>query len=261
MTTIQNVIDVILDQIPGGRLEETVDTVKCGDPAREVKGIVTTFLASTGVIRKTIELGANFIITHEPTFYNHLDEVEKLADDPIYREKRALLDDHGIVVWRFHDHWHRHEPDGIGMGVVKALEWEPYLQVDSPSITIPTMTLSELASHLKARLGIATLRVVGDLQMPCRRVALMVGAPGAEWQMRWLTRDDVDVLVTGEVHEWETSEYVRDAVAQGRPKALIVAGHANSEEPGMAYLVEWLRPLVPGVQITHVPVGDAFSYL
>ena len=65
----------------------------------------------------------------------------------------------------------------------------------------------------------------------------------------------------GEVREWETSEYARDAVAQGRDKALIVLGHAKSEEPGMAYLVEWLQPLVPGVTITHVPVGDAFRYV
>ena len=68
-------------------------------------------------------------------------------------------------------------------------------------------------------------------------------------------------IPTGEVREWETSEYARDAIAQGRAKALIVTGHASSEEPGMEYLVEWLQPLVPGVPITHVPVGDAFKYL
>ena len=76
-TTIQDVIDTILDQIPGGRLEETVDTVKCGDPTQPVSGIVTTFLASYDVIKTAIELGANFIITHEPTFYDHPDDVTK----------------------------------------------------------------------------------------------------------------------------------------------------------------------------------------
>jgi putative NIF3 family GTP cyclohydrolase 1 type 2 len=261
-TTIDEVIDTILDQIPGGRLAETVDTVKCGDPAQEVRGIVTTFLASYEVIRKAVDLGANFIITHEPTFYNHLDEVEGLQADPVYLEKRRLLDENGIVVWRFHDHWHRHVPDGIDVGVIMALGWGPYLVAGNTSrIKLPVTTVGELSRTVKGKLGIATVRVVGDLQMTCRHVGLMVGAPGSEWQMAQLRRDEVEVLLTGEVHEWETSEYVRDALAQGRRKALIVLGHANSEEPGMDYLVEWLRPLVPGVPIEHVPVGDAFTFV
>jgi putative NIF3 family GTP cyclohydrolase 1 type 2 len=260
VTTIQDVIDTILAQIPGGHLQETVDTVKCSDPMQPVTGIVTTFLASYAVIQKAVALGANLIITHEPTFYNHLDEVKQLEDDGVYGAKRQLLDDHGIVVWRFHDHWHRHEPDGIGVGVVRALGWEAYAH-EGPFFTLPETTLSELAQSVKRQLGIDTVRVVGDLEMLCGNVALLVGAPGAEWQMAALGRDDVDILLTGEVHEWETSEYARDAVLQGRRKGLIVLGHANSEEAGMAYLVEWLWPLIPGVQITHVPVGDAFSYV
>ncbi|MBN1248680.1 MAG: Nif3-like dinuclear metal center hexameric protein [Anaerolineae bacterium] len=259
--TIQDVIDRILDRIPGGRLAETVDTVKCGDPAQEVTGIVTTFLASQAVIERAAALGANFIITHEPTFYNHLDETEALADDSIYQAKRRLLDEHSIVVWRFHDHWHRHEPDGIEIGVVRALGWESYVNGDGPTITIPETTVGDLARYVKQALDIDTVRVVGDPAMPCRNVSLMVGAAPAKWQLAALGRDDVDVMLAGEVREWETSEYARDAVFQGRPKALIVLGHAKSEEPGMAYLVEWLQPLVPGVTITHVPVGDAFVYL
>lgn len=68
MLAIQQVIDTIIAAIPGGRKQETVDTVKTGDPAQPVKGIVTTFLATQEVIERTIALGANLIITHEPTF-------------------------------------------------------------------------------------------------------------------------------------------------------------------------------------------------
>ncbi len=232
-TTIQAVIDTILGQIQSGRLTETVDTVKCGDPTQDVKGIVTTFLASYEVIRKAVDLGANFIITHEPTFYNHRDMVDQLAGDPVYEAKRRLLDDNGIVVWRFHDHWHRHEPDGIDTGVILALGWGPYVVADDrPRIKLPATTVGELARTVEAALGIDMVRVVGDLDMPCENVALMAGAPPSEWQMKTLIRDDIDVLLTGEVREWETSEYVRDAIAEGRKKALIVLGHANSEEPG-----------------------------
>src|SRR5688572_25353748 len=104
MTTVQQVIDTLLKDIPIAPIPETVDTLKTGDPAQEVTGIVATFLASVEVIRQTIDLGANLIITHEPTFYNHLDKTDWLADDPVYQAKRRLLDDHQIAVWRFHDY-------------------------------------------------------------------------------------------------------------------------------------------------------------
>ena len=35
----------------------------------EVKGVVSTFMATVDVIRQAIDLGANFIITHEPTWF------------------------------------------------------------------------------------------------------------------------------------------------------------------------------------------------
>ncbi|HOU12645.1 MAG TPA: Nif3-like dinuclear metal center hexameric protein [Anaerolineae bacterium] len=261
-TTIQDVIDAILTAIPGAPLAETVDTFKSGDPAQPVTGIVTTFLASYAVIQRAAELGANLIITHEPTFYNHLDETEWLANDPVYQAKRALLDKHGIVVWRFHDHWHMHQPDGITTGVVRALGWEAYLPDDTmPLFAVPETTVGALAAELKAKLGILTVRVVGDLYMPCRRVGMMVGAAGGTWQINFMSGQPMDVLIAGEIHEWETCEYVRDAMAQGRQLALIVIGHANSEEPGMAYLVEWLCARVPDVPITHVPVGDPFQFV
>ena len=73
-----------------------------------------------------------------------------------------------------------------------------------------------------------------------------------------MLQKDIDVLVVGEVSEWETSEYVRDAAAAGMKKGLIILGHAPSEEPGMAYAAAWLRELVPGVPVFHVPSTDAF---
>jgi putative NIF3 family GTP cyclohydrolase 1 type 2 len=73
-------------------------------------------------------------------------------------------------------------------------------------------------------------------------------------------RDDIDVVVCGETPEWETCEYVRDSAAAGRKKALIVLGHCDSEEAGMEYLAEWLRPLFPGVPVHFVPAGNPFAY-
>ncbi len=261
MLTIQQIMDTIIAAIPGGRKQETVDTVKTGDPTQPVTGIVTTFLATQEVIERTVALGANLIITHEPTFYNHLDEVDWLAGDEVYAAKRRLIDEHGIVIWRFHDYWHTHEPDGIMIGVLKQLGWEGYAAAEVPYEEIPPVTLADLAALLKDKLGVVAIKAIGDPALLCRRVGMMVGAAGGRWQIRYLRETQVDVLVCGEIAEWETSEYVRDALRQGQRVALLVVGHAPSEEPGMAYLVDWLRPRFPGVPITHVPAGSPFRYL
>ena len=120
---IQSVIDTIIAAVPGAPQPDSVDVFKCGDPSHEATGIVTTFLATDAVIEKAIALGANLIIAHEPVFYNHIDNVAWLQDDPIYLAKRRLLDEHGIAVWRFHDYWHLHQPDGIITGLLRDLGW------------------------------------------------------------------------------------------------------------------------------------------
>ena len=260
--TIQQVIDVIMAAIPGAPLKDTVDTYKAGDPTRPVSGIVTTFLATCRVIERAAELGANLIITHEPTFYNHRDEVEWLQGDPVYQAKRGLLDDNGIAVWRFHDHWHMHRPDGILTGVVRALGWEEYAAADKANLfSVPAMRVLDLVAILKEKLYIDMVRLVGDPDMICRQVALLEGAFTGQTQISALAQEDVDVVICGEVREWESCEYARDALHLGQRKALLAIGHANSEEAGMAWLVDWLRPRLPGVEITHVPALDPFRFI
>jgi putative NIF3 family GTP cyclohydrolase 1 type 2 len=78
-----------------------------------VTGIVTTMFPTLEVIEKTAEAGANLIIAHETPFYNHQDETDWLKDDDAYRHKIGLLNKHKIAIWRFHDYWHAHKPDGI----------------------------------------------------------------------------------------------------------------------------------------------------
>jgi putative NIF3 family GTP cyclohydrolase 1 type 2 len=197
--TIREVIDRILEDVPPGP-EDTVDTVKVGDPDQPVTGIVTTFLASDEVIDEAIALGANLVITHEPTFYNHRDRVDWLEGDEVYEHKRRLLETSGIVVWRFHDGIHRLEPDGVIVGVLEELGWQKYARPDKPSVCdIPPATLRELAALFEERLGTKRVLAVGDTRRRYRSVGLMVGAAGGESQMRFLRETGVEVLVVGEL--------------------------------------------------------------
>ena len=53
---------------------QTVDTFKAGNPEALVRGIATTGMATFDVLKRAAGEGRNFVITHEPTFYNHLDQ-------------------------------------------------------------------------------------------------------------------------------------------------------------------------------------------
>jgi putative NIF3 family GTP cyclohydrolase 1 type 2 len=240
---------------------DTVDTLKAGDPATVVTGITTTFLDTMGVLRESVRRGNNLIITHEPTFYNHRDATKAFTDDPIYREKLAYIEQHHLVVYRLHDAIHA-DPAGdhILAGLKQALGWEQYPHASGPRgpyfITIPPTTLEQLARFLQSRLNIQTLRVEGKPGLPITHVALLPGSSGLDRQVLALSQPQVDVLIAGEASEWETVEYVRDAVTQDRSKALILLGHEVSEEPGMEQCAKELREVFPALKVDHIMAGQ-----
>jgi len=241
----------------------TVDTIKAGDSATVVAGIVTTFTPSMEVLRQAVEAGDNLIVTHEPTFYNHLDDPALFVDDPVYKEKLAYIQEHHLVIWRFHDTWHLRDPDGIVEGFVAQAGWKQY-QNPGPSsetqmfFTLPRTTVLGLAKDLQRRFHARSIRIVGDPEMKITKVAYRPGASGEVKQVKALERDDTEVLVAGEASEWETVEYVRDAQLQGRHKALILLGHLTSEEAGMDYCAKWLRPLFPSLPIHYIPATEPY---
>jgi putative NIF3 family GTP cyclohydrolase 1 type 2 len=260
--TVGEVVTRIEKQIDAPLDPNTVDTFKAGDPKTPVTGIATTFLDTYDVLREAVAMGANLIITHEPTFYNHLDQTAQFKGDPVFEQKMAYIREHHLVIWRFHDQWHWRRPDGIIEGFTEAVGWQKYRRpYDQIVFTLPPTTVEQLAEDLQEKLHSRSLRIVGDPGLRVTDVAYLPGASGEEKQVKALQRDDVQVLVAGEAREWETVEYVRDAAAEGKSKALILLGHEVSEEPGMEYCARWLRSLFPNVPVTFIPAGEPFRTL
>jgi putative NIF3 family GTP cyclohydrolase 1 type 2 len=260
--TAQQVIDRIKAHTGGSWKKGTVDTFKAGDPKTPVTGIVTTFADTFDLLQRAAASGKNLIITHEPTFYNHLDETKQLKSDPVFQAKIAFIQEHHMVVWRFHDHWHSPAMtrDGIMQGMVKALAWEKFQDPDNQALfTFPGTDLAAFASSIKARLNIRDMRVVGAPSQRVQHVLFLPGAAGADRQIKALELPNVDVLVVGESREWETVEYARDAVSQHKPKGLIILGHVVSEESGMIYCAEWLMTFVTEVPIEFMAAGEPFQ--
>jgi putative NIF3 family GTP cyclohydrolase 1 type 2 len=240
---------------------DTVDTFKAGNPETRVTGIAVTMMSTYDVLVRSAAAGDNLIITHEPTFFSHLDQTADLERerDAVWEAKERFIKDHNLVIWRFHDHWHRRQPDGIMTGVVRALQWQTYQNASEPGLfVLPEMSLAQLAEQMKMLLGTNIVRIVGDPHMKVTKVALSPGAAGPLRHRQLLQRDDVEVLAIGEVPEWETVEYASDAAAEGKRKALILLGHIPSEQPGMEYCAEWLKTFVKEVPIEFIRTPEFF---
>lgn len=259
--TVGDIMDLVYKEIPGAPFAETVDTLKAGTRDMQVSGVVTTMFATRPIIEQAAKMGANFIIAHEPTFYNHTDDKKWAGDNHIVQQKEQLLQEKKIAVWRLHDYIHSFHPDGVFAGVVKQAGWSAYYNNESPVLDLPAQSLGSLVNHLKKSLGIDHLRVIGNLSQSCRRVAMIPGAAGGQAHLRLIEKERPDVLIVGEIHEWETGEYIRDSYAFGGKTALLVLGHSVSEEPGMQWFRDWLAPKLPGIKVQHLVSGSPFTWV
>jgi len=260
--TARQMVETIKQRIGVPWQEPTVDVFKAGNPDNIVTGVVTTMFPTMSVLQKAVSSGKNFIIVHEPAFYNHLDETSEFEknNDPVYRDKIRYINEHNLIIWRFHDHWHLRKPDGILEGMTHALGWEDYRKEGAEGIfVIPPSTVQELKELVAEKLNASCTRIVGNPSMKITQVGFLPGAVGSELQMDFLRRNDVEVLLVGESREWETIEYVRDASLQGKKKALIVIGHIPSEEEGMKECARWIKSLFPHLDVSYVPSGEPFS--
>lgn len=252
--TIKNIIDELAKSVP--TIENTVDTLQFGDPNDEVKKIAVAFMPTSEVISRAIEIGANLLICHEGVFHSH----REAAKSSVGNKKLKMIKESGIAIYRFHDYYHKYKPDGIMEGMLRSLKWDILVEENQEAATIiqvPTMLLKEVIGEIKEKLAIDSVRYVGDLSMGCNRIGLLVGyRGGAEMVIPIFEDNNVDLVIYGEGPEWETPEYVRDAIFQGRNIGLIILGHLESEEPGMRYLVYLLKEEFSQVPVHFIPTNQ-----
>lgn len=283
----KEVIEKILQYHPPAPGYEGCDGYKSGDPEAECTGIVSALVPTVDVIHKAIALGCNLIITHEPIYYMTPDFPEWRGPffNKIYERKRALIEENGITVWRDHDHIHMHKSDGIFTGVIKYLGWEPYYKKSENHVVhfypceIPETTVGELRRYLIGKLHLNGLRYIGNPGAKVSRIALCAHLyPGGfspqdvdsdKYYCDYATQiigemekeNGIEVLIPGEIIEWDVLSYIRDAVALGKNKACMNIGHFNLEELGMRYAADWIGNLVEhNVQVAYVPTGDIFNF-
>ena len=246
--------------------ESGPDGFKAGAPSTVVGGIATTAMATLPVLKQAVESKTNLILTYEPTFYSRADGKGPTggrgpggvsADDPVVKAKREFIEKNGLVVFRLRDHWQARKENDMVAGLAAALGWSSPVRKDDALYEIAPATAEATVASIRAKLQLrGGLRVVGDRKAVIRRVLLVPGSMTPA--MMWQRYAEADMIVAGEVREWENTHYAADMVTTGEKHALVTTGRVVSEEPGMRRCAEWLASIVKEAPVKWLAVGDPY---
>ena len=244
-------------EVPG----VSCDYVKAGDTGKTIKKVAVSMFATVDVVKRVKEWGADMLIVHEPTYYDHMENIPTMTKT--IELKKKLIEDSGIVVYRYHDHMHYMDYDAIteGMlhylgltGKVEKTKWfASYVFTSDKEVSA-----SELAEKMQNDLGIAHVKIAGGTDFKTKKIAACFGTPGGVFEM--LCDDDIDIVLTGEACEWKLGEYARDSYALGINKSLIVMGHIGSERDGMKYLCEKMKKKYAEFETEYFECSEVYSY-
>lgn len=255
--TAQQIADRIRSNIGLEWRPQTVDGFKAGDASTTVRGIALAVLATTDVLKRAAASGQNLIITQEPLYYSGNEDPGNRVKDPVYLAKKAVIDEHRLVVFRFTEHWNSRQPNESAKALAAALKWTTEVGGAPQIYRVADTTLAGLAAQVRSRLPIrGGLRMVGQPQLRVRAVYV---APGTtSLQMAVTNLEKADAILAGEPREWEAIPYTLDTWPSGRGKGLIAVGRMMSEGPGLSACASWIRSLVPEVAVDTIPLSDPY---
>ena len=237
------------------------DTLKAGKADIEVKKVALSMHPTLEVVEKAKQRGAQLLIVHEPAYYNHMDEH---SDEKIECEKRKILEESGVTIYRYHDHPHYTTPDIIAAGELKVMDLKGTLEytdiLDLVRIHLDQpLTPVEVAEIIEKNCNIKHVRICGARDAKCNVISCMFGTPGLS-AFDELKNDKCEILLTGEAQEWRLGEYARDAAYLGYKKAMIIMGHIGSERDGMSYTAELLKKMHPELEVEYIECGEVCTY-
>jgi putative NIF3 family GTP cyclohydrolase 1 type 2 len=180
------------------------------------------------------------------------------VEDPVQKAKNELIAQNGLVVFRLRDHWRARKENDMATGLADSLGWASRrVPGDMAMYDIPSATLSDTVAAIRKKLDLrGGLRAVGDPKSKVKRVMLYPGA--MDVAVIWKYFEQVDLIVAGEVREWECVPYAEDMNGAGEKRSLVTVGRVASEDPGMKACAAWLKTVVKGVPVQWISAGDPY---
>lgn len=242
----------LLARAPWVDREHTVDTIKAGDPAREIERVGVGWISSIENLRLAHELGCELFITHEPTFWEHAASERQYRDTEPGLTKQRFLDDTGLVVLRVHDIWDNWPQIGIRDAWARGLGLTEFVGQDETrwhaTYAIPETTLRDFAQQVADRvasLGQDSVQVMGDPAMRVSRPAVGVGCGGPDVDMVALGADVLIVCFDGASY-WRTRQRFSELGV-----GVIAVEHGTSEMWGIAHLARYLERTFPALTVHY----------
>lgn len=215
--------------------DTTTDVFLYGDPQIEIRRTAVTWLATNAVIRAAAEAGCNFLVCHEGAFYPQLEKYP--SEQHHFAEKRKLLADLGVTLYRCHDSWDRFPTFGI------VDSWAEYLGFqteprDASSFYRVCLAggsrASEIAERLLEktdRLGQKWVSIMGD---PKRIVNRLVVGTGAITRLPEMAEVGGDLFLTTDdgMHSTYNGLWFARSWAFGDHSLSFNLGNPRHDEPG-----------------------------
>lgn len=233
---------------------------------KEVKTVFIALDATDEVIRETVRIGADMLLTHHPLIFRKLSRVN--TDDFIGRRICELIRN-DISYYAMHTNF-----DVMGMADAAADElflterqilnvtYEKNANEKDAEGDVSKegcgrvgklekrMSVAGLAEFVKEKFHVPNVRVYGNLGDVVEMAAVMPGSGGD--YIRDALRAGADVMITGDVDHHEGI----DAVAQGI--AVIDAGHYGIEKLFIPYMEAFMKRELPALQIYKAEIREPF---
>jgi putative NIF3 family GTP cyclohydrolase 1 type 2 len=238
----------------------TVDRVIIGDPEREVRRVLVTWIASFRAVRAAVRRGCDLVMTHEPTFWAHANELETMESSPLAAAKRRFIEESGLVVLRNHDVWDRMPAIGIpwawarflGLGSSPAAIGASGYQHRYDIEPVTFEAFAQRVARCTASLGEPWVQAVGEARRNVSRVGIGTGC-GCDIRVFQEMGCDVSIVCDDGSCYWSGIQRAADA-----DHPVIRVNHGTSEEPGMVTLADYIKENLPGVEAEHLPHGSSF---
>lgn len=242
----------LLEKAPWVDPATTVDTVKAGDPTKEIKSVAVGWMSTMANLQLAHEKGCDLFITHEPTFWHHSQDEEPSRTEVPGIAKQKFLDETGLAILRIHDIWDPWPEIGIrdswatGLGLEKRIAEDPSKYV--ATYEMHETSLEAFVKHVAmkvAPLGQDSVWVIGEPNWRVSHPAVGTGCgtPGLE-----MISEGADVLLVCDdgFSYWSRGErFFEMGVAS------IMVSHATSEMWGMENLALYISKTFPELQVTY----------
>ena len=256
---VREILEHFLSRAEWVDRNKSVDRVIVGDPEKNVSRVLVAWMPSFSALRTAVDGGVELFICHEPTFWEHRDEIPENRTAAL--EKRRFVEEHELVILRNHCCWDRWPEIGIPWAWADFLELagEPALignggyQHRYDIDPIPFGQFAEKIADRTAIIGEPMVEVAGDLKKPVSKIGIGTGCGCSVFAYVEMGCDCCIVCDDGSSY-WRDIQYAKDL---GIP--VICVNHATSEEPGMVTLTQYINTHFEGVFAEHLPQGCRFQ--